>query len=123
MTAVADQLDLWGTTEPVLSTVEPGIGRVLTTPGGGWRARYTGSRYGWQIDRAITWVERHRQWTGPFRWAMIPTEVSGWESWEPELPHGVEHVQTREMAVDLIVEFALRLGDDPDWLLRRHPAA
>lgn len=97
----AEQLDLWGD-EPVLSRDVPGIGRVLLSPAGGWRARWTGHRYGWQLDRAITWPG-----------------CRGWEPWEPDLPYGMEHVLDRDYAVSLIAGLVARHGDDPRWLERR----
>ncbi|HEY6014324.1 MAG TPA: hypothetical protein VIU37_09960 [Candidatus Limnocylindrales bacterium] len=107
----AQQLDFWDESDTVLSEQVPGIGRVLTTPGGGWRARWTGTRFGWQFDRAITWTA----WTG--------RRYSGWEPWEPDLPYGVEHVLDRGWAVELVAAFAARLGDDPGWLERRRRLA
>lgn len=82
----------------VITVHVPGIGRVLETPGGGWRARYTGSRWGWVFYRAFD---------------------GGWESAEPDLPHGVDHVDRRDDAVRILEEFAGRYGDDPDWQVTR----
>lgn len=121
MSALAvEQLDLWNESPVVVSTVEDGIGRVLYSLGGGWRARYTGSRYGWQIDRATTYLERHRYWVARGRSVVMTEPVLVWEAWEPELPYGVEHVHDRDLAVALLTGFSDRHGDDPDWLVSRY---
>lgn len=117
MTAsAAEQLDLWGTVEAVTSRYEPGVGRVLFTPNESWRARWTGVRYGWQIDRRITWSEPHRYWTGfeesEIRWE----ERTAWEGWEPDLPYGVEHILDRDAAVAALTALVDRHGDDHGWL-------
>jgi hypothetical protein len=118
------QLHLFGPGETVHSEHVPGIGRCLLTPGGGWRARYTGARYGWQIDRRITWLEPHHVWMTP--WADEPELVlegrADWEGWEPELPYGVEHITDRAGAVAALEQLVLDHGDDPHWLDRYHRA-
>lgn len=121
MTALAvEQLDLFegGDDGPsVVSVMEDGIGRVLYTRAGGWRARYTGSRYGWQIDRLTATPTLHRYSTGRWRTALVWEIENVWEQWEPDLPFGTEHVQDRELAAALLVAFSARHGDDPGWLL------
>jgi len=112
------QLDLWGGIETVHSVHVPGIGRCLLTINGGWRARYTGTRFGWQIDRRITWAEPHYLWDDP--WAAEPRTVledrSDWEGWEPELPYGIEHIYDRATAVATLEALVDRHGDNPRWL-------
>lgn len=71
----------------------------LTTHGKGWRARWTGSRWGWVFDRS----------TAPW----------GWETWEPDLPYGVDQVDTEADAREVLRWCVERHGDDPQWLIAR----
>lgn len=116
-----EQLDLWGGVETFRSVHVPDVGRCLLSPGGGWRARYTGSRHGWQIDRRITWFEPHRLWIGPWRSRVIFEHRADWEGWEPDLPYGVDHIYDRAGAVATLEDLVARYGDDPHWLDRYRP--
>ena len=93
-----DLLALIGDPVPTVRlTYEPG-GTYLVTAGGGWRAKWTGSRWGWVFYRlALPW---------------------GWESWEPELPYGVDHVEDRAEAIRLLEKWVKVHGDDPRWIDR-----
>jgi hypothetical protein len=121
-----EQLDLFDGGEDgpaVVSVMEDGIGRVLYSKGGGWRARYTGSRYGWQFDRLTATPELHRYWTGRRRSELMWEIADVWEQWEPDLPYGMEHVHDRELAESLVVALSDRHGDDPRWLIDYAAAA
>lgn len=101
MSAIAaiEQLDLLADPDsPVRSEYRPRLGRILFTIGGGWRARWTGPRFGWVFDRAIR---------------------DTWESWEPTLAYGVEHVLDRTHAETILASLVTVHGDDPRWLQRR----
>lgn len=121
MSALAvEQLDLYtlDTPDRILSDWQPRLGRVLYTRGGGWRARWTGPRFGWVFDRAITWLEETSSWLGR-RWGEPDiVVVAGWESWEPDLPYGEEHVTDRAQAEAILRACVTSHGDDPDWLRR-----
>lgn len=83
---------------PEVRTVHvPGLGRVLETPEGAWRARYTGCRWGWVFYRAL----------------VLEDGRPDWESVEPSLPYGVDHVERRDEAIRVLEEFADRHGDRP----------
>lgn len=104
--ATIEQLDLFtadARPSVVLARTLPGIGRVLDTRRGGWRARWTGDRWGWCFYRSIG------------KW--------GWESWEPTLPFGVEHVLDRDTAERILTDLVDAYGDDPRWLERRRRRA
>lgn len=98
MSAVAEQLDLFvevaHEAPPPMRRVEvQGLGWVLQTAGGGWRARFTGERWGWVFMRCL----------GPY----------GWESWEPALPYGHVAVLDRGEAMHLLAAEVARHGDAP----------
>lgn len=125
MSALAvEQLDLFTDDAPgVVSVMEDGVGRVLYSRGGGWRARYTGSRYGWQIDRLTARPELHTYSTGRDRRERMWEIRTEWEQWEPDLPYGVEHVHDRDLAAELVVGYSDAHGDDPNWLIDYAAAA
>lgn len=85
------QLDLFGPASGTTSLVLPGGGRAIETDAGAWRAKWTGSRYGWTYYRLTS---------------------SGWEPWEPELPFGQSHVYDRDQAEDVLIREARRYGDE-----------
>jgi hypothetical protein len=86
------QLDLFTDTRTV-STTAPGWGRIITSPDDQWRARWTGHRWGWAFYRHTT--------------------RGAWETWEPDLPHGVPYVLTRDAAETTITNLVDRYGDRP----------
>lgn len=90
MTAL--QLDLYAPDESTGFLVRPGLGRLIESTNGAWRARYTGDRWGWCLYRNTT---------------------TGWESWEPNLPYGTSHIQTRDEAVQILTQEIRRHGDTP----------
>lgn len=121
MSALAQQLDLFNdNATPVCGEYRPGMGRVLYTAAGGWLARWTGERWGWVFYRAIMWNEPQHEWLGS-RWSWQPHNVvhTEWETWEPNLPFGVEHVADRPTATALLEGLVVSYGDDPAWLLHR----
>lgn len=69
----------------------------LVTRHNGWRAKYTGSRWGWVFQRNTPW---------------------GWETWEADLPFGVEIVDTEADAREVLGWCVEAHGDDPDWLTK-----
>lgn len=99
----AQQLDLFSFTEnepdPEVLLVRERGATFLVTRGGGWRAKWTGSRWGWVFERL----------SAPW----------GWESWEPELQFGQDHVTTAEEATEHLMSYRTEHGDDPQWLARR----
>lgn len=99
-TAVPEQLDVFA-----LLGITPNIearrinGHLhLVTAGNGWRARWTGTRWGWIFQRN--------------------SDQFGWETWEPDLPHGVEQVNTEADARDYLDRCVRVHGDDPAWLTK-----
>ena len=90
MTAL--QLDLYTNDTTTQSVIRPGIGRVIESERGAWRARYTGHRWGWCLYRDTT---------------------TGWETWEPNLPYGTAHIRTRDQAVEILTQEIRRHGDTP----------
>ncbi|HMM95377.1 hypothetical protein [Phycicoccus sp.] len=101
-TALPEQLDILealGVTDEIDDKRVDGH-RMLTTKGKGWRAKWTGSRWGWVFQRQ----------TAPF----------GWETWEPDLPFGVELVETEADARDYLTRCVAVHGDDPQWLVQRN---
>lgn len=100
-----EQVDLYD-----LLGITPGIERKrlnghlhLVTAGHGWRARWTGSRWGWVFQRNSVQF--------------------GWETWEPDLPHGVEQVDTEADARAYLERCVHVHGDDPAWLTARRRGA
>lgn len=91
-----DQLTLFcpdDTSQLELKLVKvPKLGVVLETPGGGWRARDTGPRWGWTFYRR---------------------NGDEWESAEPTLPRGVEFLYERQQAVAVLEGFVRQYGDLP----------
>ena len=88
------QLDLFHV--PLATVHARGVGKVIQTEGGGWRARDTGGRFGWVFYRA---------------------DGDDWETWEPELPHGMSYCLTQDMATQLLTQWVERFGDTPYWRL------
>lgn len=84
------QLDLFGSTTQARTL--PRWGRLIESPRGAWRARYTGGRWGWCLYRATQ---------------------TGWETWEPDLPFGQAYLRTREQAEQMLEAEIARHGDRP----------
>jgi hypothetical protein len=84
------QLDFFTATTSAMTL--PGWGRVIASPADTWRARWTGDRNGWVFYRSLG---------------------AEWETWEPDLPHGIARVSTREQAEAMIETLTARYGDTP----------
>ena len=84
------QLDMFNPTSSLTTVNVPGLGEVIESVGGCWRAQWF--RWGWCLYRRTT---------------------LGWESWEPDLPVGQAHLETRDDAEHHLEVAIAKHGDRP----------
>lgn len=83
------QMDLFNPTSNLTTAVVPGLGEVIESVGGAWRAQWF--RWGWCLYR--------RRSDG------------GWDTWEPDLPYGQAYITDRLDAEHHLEAEIARYGD------------
>lgn len=84
------QLDMFNPTSHLTTVNVPGLGEVIESVGGSWRAQWF--RWGWCLYRLTS---------------------RGWESWEPDLPIGQAYLESRTDAEAHLEAEIAKHGDYP----------